>query len=155
MIPLETITTGLFALIVLSIWSNQDVKTGYVHNVTLIIPVILAAVFYFSRFIVIFMPAFLLFFGIFYALRRVKRPGLIGFADVIGIPFTLLFLVQIGVFGLIAFTAVFAFLIMRITNEKYDIKLKRNVFNRIPLMPVLLLSYFVGLAVHSVILLIF
>ncbi len=46
MVLFETIAAGLFALITLSIWSNQDVKTGYVHNVTLVIPVILAAIFF-------------------------------------------------------------------------------------------------------------
>jgi hypothetical protein len=146
--------TGLFALIVLSTWTNQDVKTGYIHNVSLVVPVLLAVVLYTQRFIVIFMPVFLLFFAVYVALHKLKRPGLFGFADVVGLPFTLLFLADIGVFGLIAFTIVIAVLVLRVSDEKYDEKLKRKVYNRIPLMPVLLLSYFAGFLVHLIFLLI-
>jgi len=138
----------IFALVVLALWSNSDAKTGQVHNLALGIPVVLAGIFHTTKFLSVFMPIFIFMVMLWLVL---SRRGLLGFADVIGIPFTLLFVTDFQFTGIIIFTLVFAWLVFYSANKKRDKVIKKNVYNRIILMPILFLSYFVGFLVHLVI----
>lgn len=148
---LETIGINLFVLVVLSIWSNSDIRTGEVHNLALAIPLIFGFIWNPGLFIAIFVPMFVVLAGFFLAVRK---KGLFGFADVIGLPFVLVFLTYLNVFGIIAFLGMFSCLMLVSSREKFDRVLKRKIYSRIPLMPVLLLSYFVGFLIHLVFVLI-
>lgn len=142
----------LFATIILALWSNSDVKTGKVHNAFLIFPLIFAFILNGHRFISVFVPVFVVLASIYLIIR--KR-GLLGFADVIAIPFTLMYITFLDLFGTLVFTGVFTYLLIKVMNESYDRKLKRFIRNRIPLMPVLFLSYFVGFLTYLIFLLLF
>ena len=137
----------LYALIVLSLWSQSDVKTGKVHNVGLVLPVFFSALFDPMLFVATFVPVFVVLASVYMAIR--KR-GLFGFADVIAIPFVLMHLIYLNIFGIMSFVGMFAYLMMYANRVKYDKKLKRKIYNRIILMPILLLSYFVGVLIHLV-----
>jgi len=148
----ETIATGLFVLVVLSIWSNSDVKSGQVHNIALLLPVFFAIAWSPVYFISAFVPVFVVLAGLHMAVRK---KGLFGFADVVALPFVMMFLLGLNIFGVMVFMGVFAYLVMVTCRERFDKKLKRKIYSRILLMPVLLLSYFAGFVVHLIFALIF
>lgn len=136
-----------FALIILASWSISDAKTGLVHNFTLALPVILALLFWPSMIITYFVPMFVTLTAIYMVL---KRRGLIGFADIVAIPFTLSFVLAMGLYGIMVFVGLFSFLVLVVTGSHFDKKLGKKVRNNIILIPVLFLSYFVGFLVHLI-----
>lgn len=138
---------GFFALIVLSAWSTSDVRSGKVHNLALFVPLPFAFWISPGAFIAAFVPVFVVLFGLW---AVVRKKGLFGFADVIALPFTMMFLTVINVFGIMAFVAVFAYLVMVTCRERFDQVLKQKVYNRILLLPVLLISFFIGFVVHLI-----
>lgn len=138
----------LFPLVVLAFWSSSDIKTGKVHNISLIIPLFLAALLNWSGFIRIFVVIFL---GIFIIFMVLKGKNLFGFADVIGIPFTIMFLPFTDPIAMLSFIILFVYLIHIQNRKHYDKILKTKISSRIPLMPVLFLSYFVAVVVHLIV----
>ena len=147
-----TFMSLFFPLIVLATWSNADAKRGEVHNIALVIPVIMSLYVFTPRFIAVFVPVFVVLVSLWLILRR---KGILGFADVIGIPFTLMFLTKMSIFGAVAFVGVFAYLIFFAVGKQFDRKLGRFVRNRIILLPILFLSFLVAFLVHLVVLVLF
>ena len=142
----------LYPLLVLSMWAISDWKTGRVNAFLLFVPAILTYALFPWKFVAVFIPVFATLTIIWFLLR--KR-GLFGFADVIGLPFTLSYLIDLSPFGVIAFSGIFAFLVINQMNEKYDEKLGVTISNRIILLPILFISYLIGFLTHLIFVLIF
>lgn len=136
-----------FALVVLAHWSNQDVKRGEVRNLSLILPVAFGCIFFLGTMLHKFFPVFIFMAAAFavlhYMHRRFDVKKMVGFADVIGLPFAIAFL-PFEPISMIAFAVAIAFLVWRQSRPVYDSVLKTKIQQKFPLMPVLFLSFFVA-----------
>lgn len=139
----------LFPLIILAIWSNADIKQGKIHNIVLVIPVIIAGAMQWYRFSTVFLPAFVGIFVLFSLTMLLKRE-IIGFADVIGIPFALMYLPIMQPFPMSVFTLLVAYLLIKQIKKKYDPLLKGIITNHIPLMPILFVSFFFSVMTYLI-----
>jgi hypothetical protein len=149
---ISVLTDWFFPTVVLASWSNSDVKSGKVGNISLIIPVAISYFFNTWKFGQVFIPGFIFMMMLFFAIKminkRVPVGKLIGFADIIGVPFAISWLPIRDPIAMVAFTIPFVILVTNLGKRYYDSILKTSIRSRVKLMPVMFLSYFAAIAVH-------
>lgn len=139
------VTTWIFPLVVLSIWSQSDVKLGKIQNISLVIPLFFSYFWNGYKFGQVFVPAFAFMLLLFLSMRvldsRLPVGKMIGFADVIALPFAVMWLPIRNPAAMSVFAVVFAVLLVHHGKKQWDSKLKTDIRSRVKLMPVLLLAY--------------